>query len=114
MAIVKISSNAALGLQNGWPSATSESIQPNSPSAVANVQNEKVSITSKTFLMFIPKSSLWYAQDYFKLLDDNCQFFKEQSIGWFAHTYNDQNVEAYGVYGLNGALKFPFQPKTSC
>ncbi len=29
--------------QNGWPSVTSEGVQPNSPDAVANVANEKVS-----------------------------------------------------------------------
>ena len=29
--------------QNGWPSETSEGVQPNSPDAVADVQNEQVS-----------------------------------------------------------------------
>lgn len=29
--------------QNGWPSVTSPGVQPNSPSAVADVQNEHVS-----------------------------------------------------------------------
>jgi hypothetical protein len=28
--------------QNGWPSVTYEGVEPNSPNAVANVQNEKV------------------------------------------------------------------------
>lgn len=28
--------------QNGWPSKTSDGVQPNSPDAVANVANEKV------------------------------------------------------------------------
>lgn len=30
-------------VQNGWPSVTSPSVQPNSPNAVANIVNEKVS-----------------------------------------------------------------------
>ena len=29
--------------QNGWPSVTSEGVQPNSPNAVADVSNEHVS-----------------------------------------------------------------------
>jgi hypothetical protein len=41
--LVEISSNAAW-IQNGWPSVTSDGVQPNSPSAVANIQNEHVSI----------------------------------------------------------------------
>lgn len=39
--LVKISSNTAW-IQNGWPSATAVGVQPNSPSAVANIQNEHV------------------------------------------------------------------------
>jgi hypothetical protein len=33
---------ALILIQNGWPSVTSEGVQPNSPNAVANVQNEHV------------------------------------------------------------------------
>ena len=41
---VKISTNAAwIMIQNGWPSATSEGVQPNNKSAVADIQNEHVS-----------------------------------------------------------------------
>ena len=51
--LLKISSNAAW-IQNGWPSATSSGVQPNSPSAVANIQNEHVS----TQIYFIVYSTL--------------------------------------------------------
>lgn len=38
-----------LSSQNGWPSVTSPSVQPNSPDAVADVPNEHVSL-------FLPSS----------------------------------------------------------
>ncbi|KAF9558839.1 glycoside hydrolase [Agrocybe pediades] len=79
--------------QNGWPSTTYSGVEPNSPSAVSNVQNEK---------------------DYFNLLDQKCSYFKDNQIGWFAHIYSDSQEPGYGIYGTNGALKFPFSPKTSC
>ncbi|KAF8151023.1 glycoside hydrolase superfamily [Crassisporium funariophilum] len=82
--------------QNGWPSVTYDGVQPNSPSAVANVQNER---------------------DYFTLLDDHCSYFKTApagGIGWFAHIYSDEQEPGYGIYNTNGVLKFPFAPKTTC
>lgn len=36
--------------QNGWPSETYQGVEPNSPNAVANVQNEAVSIVRCLFL----------------------------------------------------------------
>ena len=36
--------------QNGWPSKTSDGVQPNSPSAVANVANEKVRVDTGRIL----------------------------------------------------------------
>ena len=42
--------------QNGWPSKTSDGVQPNSPSAVANVANEKVRF--KTDLILPDSSTL--------------------------------------------------------
>ena len=95
-------------MQNGWPSATYDGVQPNSPYAVADIQNEQ-----KKLFMFI-LSSPFDQQDYFVLLDKKCHIFKNRSIGWFAHSYNDQKVEGYGIYGFDGALTFPFQPRTSC
>ncbi|KDR78677.1 hypothetical protein GALMADRAFT_1364959 [Galerina marginata CBS 339.88] len=82
--------------QNGWPSVTYPGVEPNSPSAVANVQNEK---------------------DYFDLLDSKCSYFKTVpggGIGWFAHIYSDNQEPGYGLYGTNGVMKFAFSPKTSC
>ncbi|KAF9475442.1 hypothetical protein BDN70DRAFT_883703 [Pholiota conissans] len=82
--------------QNGWPSTTYPGVEPNSPSAVADVKNE---------------------QDYFKLLDHNCAYFKTAGgggIGWFAHIYSDNQEPGYGIYGTNGKLKFPFSPQISC
>ncbi|KAF8903693.1 hypothetical protein CPB84DRAFT_1814592 [Gymnopilus junonius] len=71
-------------------------VQPNSASAVANVQQE---------------------EDYFNLLDEKCTYFKSvagDGIGWFAHIYSEDQEPGYGLYGSNGVLKFPFSPKTSC
>ncbi|KAF9460335.1 glycoside hydrolase superfamily [Collybia nuda] len=82
--------------QNGWPSVTSEGVQPNSPSAVANIQNER---------------------DYYRVLDEHCADFKAVpggGVGWFAHIYSDTHEPGYGIYNTAGNLKFPFAPKTSC
>ncbi|KAF9072645.1 glycoside hydrolase superfamily [Rhodocollybia butyracea] len=82
--------------ENGWPSVTSSGVQPNSPDAVANVQNE---------------------HDYYTLLDSKCTYFKNVAgggVGWFAHIYSDDMEPGYGIYGDDGELKFPFAPKTSC
>ncbi|KNZ73371.1 hypothetical protein J132_07669 [Termitomyces sp. J132] len=83
--------------ENGWPSVTSPGVQPNSPSAVANVQNEK---------------------DYYKVLDSHCPELKAVpggGVGWFAHIYSDAQEPGYGIYDKSEAnLKFPFAPKTSC
>jgi exo-beta-1,3-glucanase (GH17 family) len=82
--------------ENGWPSVTSEGVQPNSDDAVANVQNES---------------------DYYQLLDDHCKDLKAVvggGVGWFAHIYSDNQEPGYGIYGYNGKPKFNFSPKTSC
>ncbi|TFK33457.1 glycoside hydrolase superfamily [Crucibulum laeve] len=82
--------------ENGWPSVTYDGVEPNSPSAVANVQNER---------------------DYYTVLDSHCSYFKTVAgggVGWFAHIYSDNQEPGYGIYNTNGALKFPFAPKTSC
>ena len=75
---------------------TSEGVQPNSPDAVANIPNE---------------------QGYYELLDQHCTDLKAVvggGIGWFAHIYSDDQEPGYGIYNSNGALKFPFAPRTSC
>jgi len=82
--------------ENGWPSVTSPSVQPNSPLAVANVQNE---------------------HDYFALLDSKCETLKQVvsgGIGWFAHIYSDNQEPGYGIYDTHGHMKFQFQPRTHC
>lgn len=82
--------------ENGWPSATSPEVQPNSPNAVADVSNEEA---------------------YYKLLDSKCEFFRGVAgggVGWFSHMYSDQKEPGYGIYDSNGMLKFPFQPRTEC
>jgi len=82
--------------QNGWPSVTSEGVQPNSPDAVANVQNER---------------------DYYNLLDNHCADLKAVEgggVGWFAHIYSDDQEPGYGIYDDDGDLKFSFRPKTHC
>ncbi|EIN11514.1 hypothetical protein PUNSTDRAFT_98632 [Punctularia strigosozonata HHB-11173 SS5] len=82
--------------ENGWPSVTSPSVQPNSPLAVSNVQNE---------------------HDYYVLLDKHCEYLKGVvggGIGWFAHIYSDDMEPGYGIYDDSGKLKFPFAPRTHC
>ncbi|KAK2463184.1 hypothetical protein APHAL10511_004839 [Amanita phalloides] len=82
--------------ENGWPSVTSPSVEPNSPSAVANVQNE---------------------HDYFVLLDNHCEYLKAivgGGVGWFAHIYSDNQEPGYGVYNKGGEMKFGFNPRTHC
>ncbi|KAK7053404.1 hypothetical protein VNI00_004030 [Paramarasmius palmivorus] len=84
--------------ENGWPSVTSEGVQPNSPYAVADIQNEHD------------------IEDYYVLLDYHCKFFKlvGGGIGWFAHIYSDNQEPGYGIYNETGRLKFPFKPRTTC
>ncbi|KAI0940593.1 hypothetical protein AcW1_003749 [Taiwanofungus camphoratus] len=82
--------------ENGWPSVTSPSVQPNSPYAVADIPNEHA---------------------YFELLDAHCADLKAVEgggIGWFAHIYSDNQEPGYGIYNSSGHLKFPFHPRTSC
>ncbi len=82
--------------QNGWPSVTSPSVQPNSPNAVADIPNE---------------------QGYYELLDQHCTDLKAVvggGIGWFAHIYSDNQEPGYGIYDSKGVMKFPFSPRTSC
>ncbi|TFK44822.1 glycoside hydrolase superfamily [Crucibulum laeve] len=82
--------------ENGWPSVTSPSVQPNSPFAVADIKNE---------------------HDYYILLDNHCSDLKHVvggGVGWFAHIYNDNQEPGYGIYDATGELKFPFHPRISC
>ncbi|KAI0695961.1 glycoside hydrolase superfamily [Cerioporus squamosus] len=82
--------------ENGWPSVTSEGVQPNSPDAVANIPNE---------------------QGYYVLLDQHCEDLKAVvggGIGWFAHIYSDDQEPGYGIYNSKGVMKFPFAPRTHC
>ncbi|KAJ7646447.1 hypothetical protein DFH06DRAFT_1283143 [Mycena polygramma] len=81
--------------ENGWPSVVNFA-SPNSPSAVASVQNE---------------------HDYYSLLDAHCSYFKAVKgggVGWFWHIYSDDMEPGYGLFDKNGKQKFPFSPKTSC
>jgi exo-beta-1,3-glucanase (GH17 family) len=82
--------------ENGWPSESYQGVQPNSATAVTNINQE---------------------QAYFDLLDSKCSYFKNTNggIAWFAHIYSDDQEPGYGIlYTGGGKLKFPFSPKTSC
>ncbi|KAF8502307.1 glycoside hydrolase family 17 protein [Russula emetica] len=82
--------------ENGWPSRTSEGVQPNSVHAVADIDSEHA---------------------YFNLLDQQCSYLKNVvggGVGWFAHIYSDSQEPGYGIYDSSGRLKFPFAPRTSC
>jgi hypothetical protein len=77
--------------ENGWPSVTSSGVQPNSPDAVANVQNEHVS----TPFPPLGCTTNLKAQDYYVLLDKHCSDLKTTvggGVGWFAHIYSDEQV----------------------
>ncbi|GAW02267.1 glycoside hydrolase family 17 protein [Lentinula edodes] len=66
--------------ENGWPSKNYSGVEPNSPYAVANVQNE---------------------HNYYTLLDSKCTYFKTVpggGVGWFAHIYSDNMEPGYGIY----------------
>lgn len=56
------------------------------------------------------------SQAYFDLLDSKCPYFKNATngVGWFAHIYSDNQEPGYGIYGVDGELKFDFKPKYSC
>jgi len=82
--------------ENGWPSESSQGVQPNSRTAHTDIGQE---------------------QAYFDLLDSQCSYFKKTNggIAWFAHIYSDDQEPGYGIlYTAGGKLKFPFSPKTSC
>ncbi|KAG6333797.1 hypothetical protein ID866_5292 [Astraeus odoratus] len=86
--------------ENGWPSVTSPSVQNNTPSAVASISSEQAR-----------------ASAYFQMLDSRCEDLKNApygGVGWFAHIYSDSQEVGYGIYGVNGKLKFQFSPRTSC
>lgn len=56
-------------------------------------------------------------QDYYVLLDSNCEFFKTVAgggVGWFAHIYSDNMEPGYGIYNSEGKMKFDFSPRTQC
>lgn len=84
--------------QNGWPSShdCNAGVCPNSKNAVSNVASEKA---------------------YYDLLDSKCTTIKSYplgGVGWFAHIYSDTQEPGYGIYDVNGKLKFDFKPRTSC
>jgi len=78
--------------QTGWPSDDSV-WPPNSPNAVVSVQSE---------------------ENYFNLLDSQCSYFKNNSMGWMARMYDDNGLPGWGVKDTNDKPKFPFSPKLTC
>lgn len=116
--------------QNGWPSVTSPSVQPNSPFAVSDIQNEHVSISTLMYYILIQlelfrrtilpcwtpcacflSMSLEEVSPYFSL---RFKTLRGLGIGWFAHIYSDNQEPGYGIYNSTGQLKFPFKPGTHC
>jgi hypothetical protein len=103
--------------QNGWPSVTSEGVQPNSPNAVASVGSEHVSTLHHQSDMSTGENLTLCYKAYFSLLDQHCNDLKNVvggGVGWFAHIYSDDQEPGYGIYDSSGKLKFPFAPRTSC
>lgn len=62
--------------------------------------------------------SITGANQYWNLWTSNCQYFKQQKIGWFAHTFNSDSEGNFGIYGYRSAsnpypYKIEFNP-VSC
>ncbi|CAF1318552.1 unnamed protein product [Adineta steineri] len=48
------------------------------------------------------------ANEYWRLWINNCQYFKQQQIGWFAHTFSADSEYNFGIYGpRNDAVPYP-------
>ncbi|UZJ57326.1 hypothetical protein CBS101457_006646 [Exobasidium rhododendri] len=63
------------------------------------------------------KSNATNKKAYYDFLDSKCTDLKKYpqgGIGWFAHLYNDKQKPGYGIYNLNGTLRFDFQPQIVC
>ncbi|MBW0523056.1 hypothetical protein O181_062771 [Austropuccinia psidii MF-1] len=78
--------------QTGWPS-NADVWKPNSPKAVATIQQESA---------------------YFEMLDSLCDYFKSKKISWFSHIYNDTTLPGWGILDGNGTEKFQFNPRIQC
>lgn len=66
--------------QTGWPSNT-DVWKANSPKAVSNLGQE---------------------DSYFKMLDQQCLYFKNHLISWFSHIYNETSLPGWGIVYGNG------------
>ncbi|KAI8458464.1 glycoside hydrolase superfamily [Phakopsora pachyrhizi] len=78
--------------QTGWPS-NSDTWKPNSPRAVVSVEQ---------------------SEDYFDLLDSQCENFRTEQIAWFSHIYNETSLAGWGIVDQNGTEKFEFRPRSFC
>ncbi|EGG12669.1 uncharacterized protein MELLADRAFT_32383 [Melampsora larici-populina 98AG31] len=76
--------------QTGWPSNKD---QAGNSKATTDIRQEK---------------------NYFDLLSDHCEYFKEQGVGWFAHIFAENSLSGWGVVLENSSEKFPFNPLTNC
>ncbi|KAI5776269.1 hypothetical protein EDC01DRAFT_485640 [Geopyxis carbonaria] len=43
--------------------------------------------------------SIEAAGEYWKLWTENCDYWREQQVGWFAHTFNQDSEWNFGIYG---------------
>jgi len=48
---------------------------------------------------------------YWTTFTDNCQYFKQQKVGWFVHAYSDSGEPGFGMLDWNNNPKFNFQPR---
>ncbi|KAH9812873.1 glycoside hydrolase superfamily [Melampsora americana] len=76
--------------QTGWPSNKD---QAGDSKAMTDIRQEK---------------------DYFDLLNDHCDDFKEQGVGWFAHIFAEESLSGWGIVLENNSEKFSFNPLTNC
>ena len=47
---------------------------------------------------------------YWTTIEDQCEFFKANKVGWFVHTYSDAFEAGFGMIDNNGNPKMDFSP----
>ncbi|PRP89658.1 hypothetical protein PROFUN_00922, partial [Planoprotostelium fungivorum] len=48
---------------------------------------------------------------YWKLFTDNCQYWKDNRVGWFMHAWSDNGEGPLGLLDGNNNPKFDFNPQ---
>ncbi|KAF8584748.1 glycoside hydrolase family 17 protein [Ramaria rubella] len=57
-----------------------------------------------------PGENIGNFTQYWETLENQCQYFKTQQVGWFVHAYDDSFEEGLGMIDDNGKTKISFLP----